>query len=52
VSHMNFMEKLLEDVEVEWRLLGQVAEIYGGLTGKSKPDFEDGNAKYISYKIF
>ena len=50
MSHMSFMEKLLEDVEVEWRPLGQVAEIYGGLTGKSKSDFENGNAKYISYK--
>jgi len=47
---MSFMEKLLEGVKVEWRPLGEVADIYGGLTGKSKSDFENGNAKYISYK--
>src|SRR5690554_2030591 len=47
---MSYIEKLLEGVEVEWKTLGEVAEIYGGLTGKSKPDFENGNAKYIPYK--
>jgi type I restriction enzyme S subunit len=45
-----FMEKLLDGVAVEWKALGEVAEIYGGLTGKSKSDFEGGNAKYITYK--
>ena len=30
--------------------MGEVAEIYGGLSGKDKSDFENGNAKYISYK--
>nr|WP_248790908.1 restriction endonuclease subunit S [Escherichia coli] len=30
--------------------MGNVAEIYGGLTGKSKSDFENGNARYVSYK--
>lgn len=46
----NFMEKLLDGVKVEWRILGEISEIYGGLTGKNKSDFEDGNAYYISYK--
>ena len=46
----DFLEKLLDGAEVEWKPLGEVADIYGGLTGKSKKDFEDGNAKYISYK--
>ncbi|KTL59988.1 hypothetical protein AA106_14960 [Photorhabdus laumondii subsp. laumondii] len=50
MSNMSFMEKLLDGVEVEWRTLGEIAEIYGGLTGKSKNDFENGNAKYISFK--
>lgn len=50
MSEMHFMEKLLDGVEVKWKALGEVAEIYGGLTGKSKVDFENGNAKYISYK--
>ncbi|AIQ11323.1 restriction endonuclease subunit S [Paenibacillus durus] len=44
------MEKLLEGVEVEWKALGEVAELYGGLSGKNKEDFDNGNALYISYK--
>ncbi|HCG6498393.1 TPA: restriction endonuclease subunit S [Vibrio parahaemolyticus] len=44
------MEKLLDGIEVEWRVLGDIAEIYGGLTGKNKTDFENGNAIYIPYK--
>ena len=35
---------------VLWKRLGEVAFFYGGLTGKSKHDFENGNAKYITYK--
>jgi type I restriction enzyme S subunit len=44
------VDKLLQGKEVQWKTLGEVAEIYGGLTGKSKPDFEKGNAKYVTYK--
>jgi len=47
---MSVLEQLLEGVEVEWKTLGEISEIYGGLTGKNKADFENGNAKYISYK--
>ena len=47
---MKFIEKLLNGAEVKWMPLGEVAEIYGGLTGKSKADFEDGNALFVSYK--
>lgn len=50
MSKLSFMEKLLDGVEVEWRALGDVAEIYGGLSGKNKADFDGGNAKFISYK--
>ncbi|MGU9760044.1 restriction endonuclease subunit S [Serratia marcescens] len=46
----SFMEKLLDGVEIAWKPLGEVAEIYGGLNGKSKSDFEDGNAKFVTYK--
>ncbi|STO54668.1 type I restriction-modification system [Canicola haemoglobinophilus] len=42
--------KMIEQAEVEWKPLGEVAEIYGGLTGKTKNDFENGNAKYLTYK--
>ena len=47
---MKYIEKLLNGAEVKWMPLGEVAEIYGGLTGKSKADFEDGNALFVSYK--
>ena len=47
---MKYIEKLLNGAEVKWVPLGEVAEIYGGLTGKSKADFEDGNALFVSYK--
>ena len=50
MSSAKFMEKLLEGIEMEWKALGDIAEIYGGLTGKSKTDFENGNAKYVPYK--
>ena len=50
MSSVKFLEKLLDGVAVEWKALGDIAEIYGGLTGKSKTDFENGNAKYVPYK--
>jgi type I restriction enzyme S subunit len=50
MSELAFIEKLLDGVEVEWKTLGDIAEIYGGLTGKSKADFDAGNAKFITYK--
>ena len=34
---------------VEYKSLGELGEFYGGLTGKCKNDFVDGNAKFISY---
>ena len=37
-------------VSVEWKKLGEIGVFYGGLSGKSKEDFKDGNAKFISYK--
>lgn len=50
MSNVSFLEKLLDGAEVTWLPLGDIADIYGGLTGKSKADFENGNATYISYK--
>jgi type I restriction enzyme S subunit len=40
----------LNGKEVEWKTLGEVAEFYGGLSGKKKEDFGTGNALYITYK--
>lgn len=34
---------------VEFKPLGELGSFYGGLSGKSKEDFVDGNAKFITY---
>ena len=41
---------LVQNMTVEWKPLGEVGFIYGGLTGKNKHDFIDGNSLYIPYK--
>lgn len=43
------IEKLCPD-GVEYKTLGELGKFYGGLTGKSKEDFKEGNAKFITYK--
>ena len=35
---------------VEYKTLGEIGRFYGGLTGKSKDDFKDGNEVFITYK--
>lgn len=50
MSSVNYLEKLLDGVDVKWKPLGELADIYGGLTGKTKADFDQGTAKYITYK--
>ena len=35
---------------VPYATLGEVGTIYGGLSGKSKQDFVNGNSKFITYK--
>ncbi len=34
---------------VEWKTLGELGSFYSGLSGKSKSDFQGGNAKFITY---
>ena len=34
---------------VEWKPLSELGDFYSGLTGKTKEDFRDGNAKFITY---
>ena len=34
---------------VEWKPLSEVGSFYSGLSGKSKSDFQGGNAKFITY---
>ena len=46
---MNILEEI-QNCPVEWKELGEVSHFYGGLTGKTKSDFENGNAKYVTYK--
>ena len=49
-NNRTFLEKLLDGAEVEWKTLDEISSIYGGLTGKGKADFENGNALYEPYK--
>ena len=34
---------------VEWKKIEEIGSYFGGLTGKTKEDFDDGNAKFITY---
>lgn len=49
------MSKLQELIQrlcpdgVEYKKLEQIGSLYGGLTGKTKEDFIEGNAKFITY---
>ena len=45
-----FLERLLDGEKVEWKTLGEVAELYSGLSGKKKEHFQKGNAPYVTYK--
>lgn len=50
------MSKLKELIQalcpngVEYKKLEEIGTFFGGLTGKSKEDFKDGNAKFITYR--
>jgi len=49
---MSKLQKLLQELcpdGVEYKPLGDLGFFYGGLTGKKESDFEDGNAKLITY---
>ena len=50
---MSRIEELINQLcpdGVEFKTLGELGCFYGGLTGKSKNDFNNGNAKFITYK--
>jgi type I restriction enzyme S subunit len=50
---MSKVDELIEQLcpeGVERKTLGELGKFYGGLTGKSKDDFTDGNAKFVTYK--
>jgi type I restriction enzyme S subunit len=49
---VNRIEELIQQLcpdGVEWKTLGEIGYLYGGLSGKTKSDFQDGNARFISY---
>ena len=49
---MSEIKKLIERLcpdGVEYKKLSELGTFYGGLTGKSKKDFGNGNAKFITY---
>ena len=49
---MSRLEELIQQLcpdGVEWKKLNDVGDFFGGLTGKSKNDFIDGNAVFITY---
>ena len=49
---MKSIDELIEEFcsdGVECKPLGELGDFYGGLTGKCKDDFGNGNAKFISY---
>ncbi len=49
---MNQIQQLINQMcpnGVEWKMLGKVGTFFNGVTGKSKKDFDNGNAKFISY---
>lgn len=49
---MSKLEQLINELcleGVEYRALGELGDFYSGLSGKSKNDFTNGNAKFITY---
>ena len=44
------MEENTKSENVKWKALGEIGEIYGGISGKKKEDFKNGNKKLITYK--
>ena len=49
MSKINELIEALCPEGVPFKKLGEIGSFYGGLTGKSKDDFKDGNAVFITY---
>lgn len=52
-KHISKLEQLIQELcpnGVEYKELGQIGKFYGGLTGKTKDDFSNGNKAFITYK--
>lgn len=52
---MTYLDKLIAEHcpdGVPFKTLGEIGTFYGGLSGKSKEDFKDGNAKWsVTIKV-
>lgn len=49
---MTKLEQLIKELcpdGVEYKTLGELGKFYGGLSGKNKNDFKNGNSKFITY---
>lgn len=46
---LNFKDINRGGQEIKWMKLSEIGTFYSGLSGKTKDDFHDGNAKFISY---
>ena len=51
MSKLKELMKKLCPNGVEYKALGELGKFYGGITGKSKEDFKDGNAKWLGLFI-
>jgi type I restriction enzyme, S subunit len=49
VSDLHELIAALRAHDTEFKALDEVGSLYGGLTGKSKADFADGNARFVTY---
>lgn len=50
---MSKIDELIKELcpnGVEYKELGEIGNFYGGLTGKTKEDFQNGNKSFITYK--
>lgn len=48
-QYEEYASKLMDNINAPMNTLNELGNFYGGLTGKSKDDFKDGNAKFITY---
>ena len=49
---MTHIEQMIQDMcpnGVEWKTFDELGAFYGGLSGKTKDDFKEGNEKFITY---
>ena len=51
VQYSYYRDSLLtfDAADTRWISLGEVGTFFGGLSGKTKTDFTDGNARYVTY---